>query len=143
MYVDTCDENEEDCYIPSEENYPNQNSDEHTGVESEDTGNETIENQDEATLFTPSSGCDYILPDVARNVRCTCHHNCNAAEIALLKTNLEQKSIALDTCLSTIDSLRKELGTAKEHIFNLRAQLEENTHALCSYLTMTTPKDSV
>lgn len=100
---------------------------------------EDIQIQDQSKFPVITNECDYILPDVARNQipisTCSnCNHNCNATEIIILKSQLEQKSIALNSCLEEIDLLRQKLGTANEHIVNLRAQLEENTHALCAYL---------
>ena len=75
--------------------------------------------------------CDYILPDSERT---NCNRHSCVAEIALLKTELDQKSIALESCNLELDNLKTELEKAKEYIANLRAQLEENTQTLCSYL---------
>ena len=85
--------------------------------------------------FLLNDGCDYILPDVARDLNHGNNHNC-VADLAELRSQLEQKSIALEACLNELESVKQELGDAKEHINNLREQLEENANALCAYLSM-------
>jgi chromosome segregation ATPase len=55
-------------------------------------------------------------------------------EAVLMRTQLNQKTIALESCNLELDNMKKELEKAKEYIGNLRAQLEENTQTLCSYL---------
>ena len=104
-----------------------------------------IENNSDSSLNLPTNnpdvteilelvtnnGRDYILPDSERT---TCNrHNC-VIEVALLRSQLDQKTIALDSCNLELDNMKKELEKAKEYIGNLRAQLEENTQTLCSYL---------
>lgn len=78
-----------------------------------------------------SNRCDYILPDAEKAV---CNRNSCILQVARLKSELNQKSIALESCNSELASLRAELSKANQYISNLRAQLEENTHTLCSYL---------
>ncbi|XP_057369537.1 uncharacterized protein LOC130690543 [Daphnia carinata] len=78
-----------------------------------------------------SNNCDYILPDAEKTV---CNRNSCILQIARLKSELNQKSIALESCNSELANLRAELNKANEYVSNLRAQLEENTHTLCSYL---------
>ncbi len=78
-----------------------------------------------------NNGHDYILPDSERN---TCNRHTCVIEVALLRTQLNQKTIALESCNLELDDMKKELEKAKEYIGNLRAQLEENTQTLCSYL---------
>ena len=77
---------------------------------------------------------DYILPDVAGDLSIACS-NSYATEIALLRSQLEQKSFALNNCMNEIILLKQELTSAKEHICTLRAQLEENTQTLCAFLS--------
>lgn len=75
--------------------------------------------------------CNYIFPDAEKTV---CNHHSCVLQVALLKSEVNQKSIALESCNSELANVRAELGKANEYISNLRAQLEENTHTLCSYL---------
>ncbi|KAI9559013.1 hypothetical protein GHT06_015802 [Daphnia sinensis] len=81
-----------------------------------------------------SNRCDYILPDAEKT---PCNRNSCILQIARLKSELNQKSIALDSCNTELANIRAELSKANEYISSLRAQLEENTHTLCSYLAAT------
>ncbi|EFX61460.1 hypothetical protein DAPPUDRAFT_273293, partial [Daphnia pulex] len=65
------------------------------------------------------SMCDFILPDDAQCPTC--------AQVAILRSELEQKSLVLEARSSDVNSLKQELELAKEKISSLRAQLEENT----------------
>lgn len=85
------------------------------------------------------NGNDFILPDVARDPSSACNNRTCVSDMTFLRSQLEEKSIALEACLTELDFLKQELGSANEHISNLRAQLEENTHAMCTYLAMGGP----
>jgi hypothetical protein len=78
-----------------------------------------------------NNGCDYILPESERII---CNRHTCVIEVALLRTQLNQKTIDLESCNLELDDMKKELEKAKKYIGNLRAQLEENTQTLCSYL---------
>lgn len=74
------------------------------------------------------SMCDFILPDEAQCPTC--------AQVAILRSELEQKSLVLDARSNDVNSLKRELESAKEKISSLRAQLEENTRSLLSCVSV-------
>jgi hypothetical protein len=74
------------------------------------------------------SMCDFILPDEAQCPTC--------AQVAILRSELEQKSLVLEARSSDVNSLKRELELAKEKISSLRAQLEENTRNLWSCVSV-------
>jgi len=82
----------------------------------------------ESPASRTDSMCDFILPDDAQCSTCD--------QVAILRSELEQKSLVLEARSNDVNSLKQELELAKEHISNLRAQLEENTRTLWSCLSM-------
>lgn len=103
---------------------------------------QTTQGNEDKEIVDLTNDCDYILPDAAPNKLCsTCNCRNSIEEISFLRSELERKSIALDSCRTDLDKLKKELGEAKNCISNLSAQFQENTKALCSYLVKSNPQE--
>lgn len=60
-------------------------------------------------------------------------YNC-FVEMKRLQSQLHESVAAHHACKDELEAVRRELDVAKEQLVSLRAQLEENTHALCAYL---------
>jgi hypothetical protein len=109
---------------------PMQNTLELSDTESCDSVYEVAIHRKELPLSAcrTDSMCDFILPDEAQCPTC--------AQVAILRSELEQKSLVLEARSSDVNSLKRELELAKEKISSLRAQLEENTRNLWSCVSV-------
>ncbi|XP_057369300.1 uncharacterized protein LOC130690308 [Daphnia carinata] len=119
-------------HIPSQTNTSNKSSQEGTDVfEDKIVGIKSgLESHSTIDIF-----CEFILPDIAIDDNDSICNRCSE-DVSHLQLVLEQKSTILEDRLKDLDSVKQELERAKEHINNLRAQLEENTNTLCSYFSV-------
>ena len=79
---------------------------------------------------------DFISPDLHDDsLPSSCLSQDCLSEKNRLRSQLHEKIAAHYVTQTELEAVRSELDGAKEQLAVLRAQLEENTHALCAYLS--------
>lgn len=111
---------------------PDENDIQFVDIESEqDEFTPAMDEDEDVLAITP----DFISPDLLDDPPPSCSSQDCLNEKNRLRSQLHEKIAAHYVTQTELEAVRRELDGAKEQLAVLRAQLEENTHALCAYLS--------